>query len=247
MSAQISDLSERMAELKARAERAEESQAQAEDEQAEMHRLAETYRKKSVWLEGELRNVGSHAVFVDQAPPPPSSFEDLLARRKELEDLGVVLTCDDEPALELDVLDERGTILTTTWHAIQMCAAFLAARRAGEFDKGMKDFIANPIGDVTPMLTSKHSPTETDMTMSMFGRERRFTVPKSVAKDGWVEMQAHFKLGVIPGFQDGRMHYEHVVETPDGSIKEQIFIGYLGSHLNTASTVRRKLRPVRRG
>lgn len=52
MSAQISDLSERMAELKARAERAEESQAQAEDEQAEMHRPAETYRKKSVWLEG---------------------------------------------------------------------------------------------------------------------------------------------------------------------------------------------------
>jgi len=85
------------------------------------------------------------------------------------------------------------------------------------------------------------------MTISVYGREQRYAVPKSVAKVGWMEMQAHFKLGVIPGFQDGRMHYEHVVETPDGPIKDQIFIGHLGSHLNTASTVRRKLRPVRRG
>lgn len=60
------------------------------------------------------------------------------------------------------------------------------------------------------------------MTMSMFGRERRLHRPqvRGQGRLGW--RCRHTGLGVIPGFQDGRMHYEHVVETPDGSIKEQI-------------------------
>ncbi len=70
----------------------------------------------------------------------------------------------------------------------------------------------------------------------------RFRVPVAVDEQGWIEMQAHFKLGAIPGFNDGRMHYQHVAASPDGSIDETIFVGYIGIHLNTASTVRRKLR-----
>lgn len=73
-------------------------------------------------------STGPAATVVVRRPP---------ARRKELEDPSASCSrATTSRLLELDVLDERGTILTTTWHAIQMCAAFLAARRAGEFDKG---------------------------------------------------------------------------------------------------------------
>lgn len=236
LSERVRSLADLNSDLLERAEFAELLLVEAEEDALALREENDRLQRRAAWLQANLSDPSRVAEYVDEGSLLPRSFEELAGRLPALAEAGVVFTGDLARMHELEDLDAGGVVLRTTWDVLQMCVAYVAAYGAGEFTGSMSRFVTDPVG-VAPMPASCHVPTETGPTMDKYGRLRRFPVPVSVNDRGWVEMKSHFRLGRIPGHQDARMHYEDQTGG-DGNI----YVGYIGTHLPTVSTDRRKLR-----
>jgi hypothetical protein len=235
------EISRRLAALQDMLDEAEDDRdlvrARLEDEQlAHAETQAELLRAK---LElDRLRGILSRTGRVDQtraaaaAAQSPGSFAELLERLYEHVLPRVIFTGGPKHALELDDLDPLGTWAAKSWDVLRVLDGYAAARRRGEFSKGVHAYLdhtppGRPGYSPGAHSTQESEPVERSPKLRM---SRVFPVPTDIHPDGVIFMDAHFKIA-RRGLVSPRIYYYD-----DASKTGTIYVGYIGKHLPNAHT-----------
>jgi len=204
------------------------NEAREFEEQLEQAQARLRFVQKKLALAGKPEEAYSFAqdedIFEDV-----SSFTDLEQLLPSLEPEGIVFTGDVSLMLNIDEIDSEGLAIRRTLKSIRCLLYYREERINGRHETGLFHYLQNPTGgfSVPPKM---FAPKESESTMNQYGDERRFRVPPEVDPGGWAVMEAHFKLGKI-GMRSPRMHI-----LDDVADSGNIYIGYVGDHLTTAST-----------
>ena len=185
-----------------------------------------------------LRGVLARAGRVDQtraavaAVQSPGSFAELLERLGEHVLSCVAFTGDPKNALELDDFDPLGTWAARVWDMLRVLDGYAAARRRGEFSKGVHAYLGHTPPGRPGYPPGAHSTQESESVerSPRLRRLRAFPVPTDVHPDGAIFMGAHFKIA-RKGLVSPRMHYHD-----DADHTGKIYVGYIGKHLPNAHT-----------
>jgi hypothetical protein len=235
------EISRRLAALQDMLDEAEDDRdlvrARLEDEQvAHAETQAELLRAK---LElDRLRGILSRTGRVDRtraaaaAAQSPVSFAEVLERLYERVLSCVIFTGDPKNALELDDLDPLGTWAAKSWDVLRVLDGYAAARRLGEFSKGVHAYLdhtppGRPGYSPGAHSTQESEPVERSPKLRML---RVFPVPTVIHPDGVIFMDAHFKIA-RRGLVSPRIYYYD-----DASKTGTIYVGYIGKHLPNAHT-----------
>lgn len=234
----IRRLTERVDELQARLEESEDETAQLaaalDDEQMEKELALldlDDSRGRMRWLEARLRDHQDYEAahlddWKDLVESRPGSFTELLDRIETLE--GVSFTGDAAEVEKLGQFDTNDAALRRAWEAVLVMHDYARARRTGDWDRSLADFIATPPDGYRTFPSSKFAESETGATMRAHGEDRVFPVPVEVDPSGQAVMKAHVKLAQI-GTRSPRMHvFDGHPAVPC------IYIGYIGTHLRLA-------------
>src|SRR5690348_14808438 len=211
--------------------------ARLEDEQLDHAETQAELLKAKLELD-RLRGILSRAGRVDQtraavaAAQSPGSFAELLARLDEHVLSRVIFTGDPKNALELDDLDPIGTWAAKSWDVLRVLDGYAAARRRGEFDKGVHAYLGHTPPGRPGYPPGAHSTQESESVerSSKLRKLRVFPVPTEVHPDGAIFMNAHFKIA-RRGLVSPRIYYYD-----DASHAGMIYVGYIGRHLPNAHT-----------
>ena len=185
-----------------------------------------------------LRGVLARAGRVDQtraavaAVQSPGSFAELLERLDEHVLSCVAFTGDPKNTLELDDFDPLGTWAARAWDMLRVLDGYAAARRRGEFSKGVHAYLGHTPPGRPGYAPGAHSTQESDSVerSPRLRKLRVFPVPRDVRPDGAIFMGAHFKIA-RKGLVSPRMHYHD-----DAGQTGKIYVGYIGRHLPNAHT-----------
>jgi hypothetical protein len=211
--------------------------ARLEDEQLDHAETQAELLKAKLELD-RLRGILSRAGRVDQtraaaaAAQSPGSFAELLERLDEHVLSCVVFTGDPKNALELDDLDPIGTWAARSWDVLRVLDGYAAARRRGEFGKGVHAYLGHTPPGRPGYPPGAHSTQESEPVerSPKLRKLRVFPVPCDVHPDGVIFMDAHFKIA-RKGLVSPRIHYHD-----DVSQTGKIYVGYIGRHLPNAHT-----------
>jgi hypothetical protein len=187
------------------------------------------------WLRGRAKEVGDYEAAHGSVPGEwlttyPESFSDLLTRRDDLGEGGVVLTCNHDKALEIDAIDSLDACVHTAWDALLVLIDYLKARRAGSFEGNVEHFIRSTPDGYRQIAPGKHAASESKATMTQFGEDRVFPVPPEADPAGRALMHAHFKLGRIGMFSPRLYYLDYWTRTG------KVYVGYIGAHLRNTQT-----------
>lgn len=235
------EISRRLAALQDMLEEVEDDRdlirARLEDEQlAHAETQAELLRAK---LElDRLHGILSRTGRVDQtraataAAQSPGSFAELLERLSEHVLSWVVFTGDPKNALELDDFDPLGTWAAKSWDVLRVLDGYAAARRRGEFSKGVHAYLGHTPPGRPGYSPGAHSTQESELVerSPKLRKLRVFPVPRDMHPDGFIFMDAHFKIA-RKGLVSPRIYYHD-----DVSKTGKIYVGYIGKHLPNAHT-----------
>jgi len=185
-----------------------------------------------------LRGILSRAGRVDQtraaaaAAQSPGSFAELLERLDEHVLPCVIFTGDPKNALELDDFDPLGTWAAKSWDVLRVLDGYAAARRRGEFSKGVHAYLGHTPPGRPGYPPGAHSTQESEPVerTPRLRKLRVFPVPTGLHPDGAVFMGAHFKIA-RKGLVSPRIYYHD-----DASQTGKIYVGYIGKHLPNAHT-----------
>ncbi|WP_174185023.1 cell division protein ZapB [Nocardia barduliensis] len=225
---QLDSLEDQIAELR---EKVDYWQLEYGVEFEERQRLSDESR----WLRKELRAVQAFDIASSLTPTSeitayPDSYIDLVDMISKMEGEGVVFTGDPKSCLELEPCDQLGASARIGWKAVLALRDYIRARNDGAWSGSVHDYLSRTPDGYQTLSAKKHAAGESSTTMQQWGHQRRFRVPENVASNGWIEMQAHFRLGQI-GMVSPRMYYlDHWAK--DG----KIYIGYIGRHLKNTKT-----------
>jgi hypothetical protein len=235
------EISRRFAALQDMLEEAEDDRdhvrARLEDEQLDHAETQAELLNAKLELD-RLRGVLARAGRVDQtraalaAMQSPGSFAELLERLDEHVLSCVAFTGDPKNALELDDFDPLGTWAARAWDMLRVLDGYAAARRRGEFSKGVHAYLGHTPPGRPGYAPGAHSTQESDSVerSPRLRKLRVFPVPRDVRPDGAIFMGAHFKIA-RKGLLSPRMHYHD-----DAGHTGKIYVGYIGKHLPNAHT-----------
>jgi hypothetical protein len=235
------EISRRLAALQDMLEEVEDDRdlvrARLEDEQLGHAETQAELLKAKLELD-RLRGILSRSGRVDQtraavaAAQSPGSFAELLERFDEHVLSFVIFTGDPKNALELDDLDPLGTWAAKSWDVLRVLDGYAAARRRGEFSKGVHAYLSHTPPGRPGYPPGAHSTQESEPVerSPRLRRLRVFPVPKNMHPDGAIFMDAHFKIA-RKGLVSPRIYYHD-----DASRTGKIYVGYIGKHLPNAHT-----------
>jgi hypothetical protein len=211
--------------------------ARLEDEQLDHAETQAELLKAKLELD-RLRGILSRAGRVDQtraaaaAAQSPGSFAELLERLDEHVLSCVRFTGDPKNALELDDFDPLGTWAAKSWDVLRVLDGYAAARRRGEFSKGVHAYLGHTPPGRPGYPPGAHSTQESEPVerSPKLRKLRVFPVPTGLHPDGAVFMNAHFKIA-RKGLVSPRIYYHD-----DASQTGMIYVGYIGKHLPNAHT-----------
>ena len=211
--------------------------ARLEDEQLAHAETQAELLKAKLELD-RLRGILSRAGRVDQtraaaaAAQSPGSFAELLERLDEHVLSCVVFTGDPKNALDLDDLDPLGTWAAKSWDVLRVLDGYAAARRHGEFSKGVHAYLGHTPAGRPGYPPGAHSTQESEPVerSPKLRKLRVFPVPEGIDPDGAIFMDAHFKIA-RRGLVSPRIYYHD-----DTSQTGKIYVGYIGKHLPNAHT-----------
>lgn len=166
----------------------------------------------------------------DQRTDYPESFDELLVRLRDMKAQGIEFTGDARLTVSLTEHDTQGMAVRMAWDAVLALSDYVRARRNGECQKGVDDYIKNTPSGYRQIPPAKFASTETAATMQRYGAERIFPVPTDVDASARATMTAHFKLGRI-GMVSPRLYF-----LDDYTRTGMIVIGYIGPHLTNTRT-----------
>jgi hypothetical protein len=235
------EISRRLAALQDRLEEVEDDRdlvrGRLEAEQLDHAETQAELLKAKLELD-RLRGILSRAGRVDQtraaaaAAQSPGSFAELLERLDEHVLSSVVFTGDQKNAVELDNLDPLGTWAARSWDVLRVLDGYAAARRRGEFSKGVHAYLGHTPPGRPGYPPGAHSTQESEPVerSPRLRRLRVFPVPEQIHSDGAIFMNAHFKIA-RKGLVSPRIYYHDGV-----SQTGRIYVGYIGRHLPNAHT-----------
>jgi hypothetical protein len=211
--------------------------ARLEDEQLDHAETQAELLKAKLELD-RLRGILSRVGRVDQtraataAARSPGSFAELLERLDEHVLSCVIFTGDPKNALELDDFDPVGTWAAKSWDVLRVLDGYAAARRRGEFSKGVHAYLGHTPPGRPGYPPGAHSTQESEPVerSPKLRRLRVFPVPRDMHPDGAIFMGAHFKIA-RKGLISPRIYYHD-----DASQTGKIYVGYIGKHLPNAHT-----------
>jgi hypothetical protein len=211
--------------------------ARLEDEQLDHAETQAELLKVKLELD-RLRGILSRVGRVDQtraataAARSPGSFAELLERLDEHVLSCVIFTGDPKNALELDDFDPVGTWAAKSWDVLRVLDGYAAARRRGEFSKGVHAYLGHTPAGRPGYPPGAHSTQESEPVerSPKLRRLRVFPVPREIHPDGVIFMDAHFKIA-RKGLISPRIYYHD-----DASQTGKIYVGYIGKHLPNAHT-----------
>ena len=235
------EISRRLAALQDMLEEVEDDRdlvrARLEDEQLDHAETQAELLKAKLELD-RLRGILSRSGRVDQtraavaAAQSPGSFAELLERFDEHVLSFVIFTGDPKNALELDDFDPLGTWAAKSWDVLRVLDGYAAARRRGEFSKGVHAYLSHTPPGRPGYPPGAHSTQESEPVerSPRLRKLRVFPVPGNVYPDGAIFMDAHFKIA-RKGLVSPRIYYHD-----DASQTGKIYVGYIGKHLPNAHT-----------
>jgi len=235
------EISRRLAALQDMFEEVEDDRdlirARLEDEQLDHAETQAELLKAKLELD-RLRGVLSRAGRIDQtraaaaAAQSPGSFAELLERLDEHVLSYVIFTGDPKNALELDDFDPIGTWAAKSWDVLRVLDGYAAARRRGEFGKGVHAFLGHTPPGRPGYPPGAHSTQESEPVerTPKLRKQRVFPVPTGLHPDGAIFMDAHFKIA-RKGLVSPRIYYYD-----DAGQTGMIYVGYIGKHLPNAHT-----------
>jgi hypothetical protein len=211
--------------------------ARLEDEQLAHAETQAELLKAKLELD-RLRGILSRSGRVDQtraataAAQSPGSFAELLERLDEHVLSCVIFTGDPKNALDLDDFDPLGTWAAKSWDVLRVLDGYAAARRHGEFSKGVHAYLGHTPAGRPGYPPGAHSTQESEPVerSPKLRKLRVFPVPEDIHPDGAIFMDAHFKIA-RRGLVSPRIHYYD-----DTSQTGKIYVGYIGKHLPNAHT-----------
>ena len=211
--------------------------ARLEDEQLDHAETQAELLKAKLELD-RLRGIISRSGRVDQtraaaaAAQSPVTFAELLERLDEHVLACVVFTGDQKNALELDDFDPLGTWAAKSWDVLRVLDGYAAARRRGEFSKGVHAYLGHTPPGRPGYPPGAHSTQESEAVerSPRLRKLRVFPVPEDIDASGAIFMDAHFKIA-RKGLISPRIHYHD-----DASRSGLIYVGYIGKHLPNAHT-----------
>ena len=233
-------LSQRLSELQARVETAEDAlrdvRRRLEDEQLE-HAVTLGDSVKSGELVRHLRRLvvrsgEGAAAWSEPDPDPldqrPESFDDLLSRTIGLSGVAVELK-DPDTARSLDEHESLGVWAAKTWEVLLALHDYVAAKHAGAWDRDVDGYLRHTPDGYRSYLANRHARDESEDVKANGGyrKARFFPVPETIAESGSIFMGAHFKIA-NSGLISPRLHY-HDATAVDG----KVYVGYIGPHLPT--------------
>lgn len=235
------EISRRLAALQDRLDDVEDDRdllrARLEDEQLDHAETQAELLKAKLELD-RLRGIISRSGRVDQtraataAAQSPVTFAELLERLDEQVLSCVVFTGDPKNALELDDFDPLGTWAAKSWDVLRVLDGYAAARRRGEFSKGVHAYLGHTPPGRPGYPPGAHSTQESEAVerSPRLRKLRVFPVPEDIDPSGAMFMDAHFKIA-RKGLISPRIHYYD-----DASRGGLIYVGYIGKHLPNAHT-----------
>jgi hypothetical protein len=235
------EISRRLAALQDMLEEVEDDRdlvrARLEDEQLGHAETQAELLKAKLELD-RLRGILSRSGRVDQtraavaAAQSPGSFAELLERFDEHVLSFVIFTGDPKNALELDDFDPLGTWAAKSWDVLRVLDGYAAARRRGEFSKGVHAYLSHTPPGRPGYPPGAHSTQESEPVerSPRLRKLRVFPVPRNMHPDGAIFMNAHFKIA-RKGMVSPRIYYHD-----DASRTGKIYVGYIGKHLPNAHT-----------
>jgi hypothetical protein len=235
------EISRRLAALQDMLEEVEDDRdlvrARLEDEQLDHAETQAELLRAKLELD-RLRGILSRSGRVDQtraavaAAQSPGSFAELLERFDEHVLSFVIFTGDPKNALELDDFDPLGTWAAKSWDVLRVLDGYAAARRRGEFSKGVHAYLSHTPPGRPGYPPGAHSTQESEPVerSPRLRKLRVFPVPRNMHPDGAIFMNAHFKIA-RKGMVSPRIYYHD-----DASRTGKIYVGYIGKHLPNAHT-----------
>ena len=235
------EISRRLAALQDMLEEVEDdrdlARARLEDEQLDHAETQAELLRAKLELD-RLRGILSRSGRVDQtraavaAAQSPGSFAELLERLDEHVLSFVIFTGDPKNALELDDFDPLGTWAAKSWDVLRVLDGYAAARRRGEFSKGVHAYLSHTPPGRPGYPPGAHSTQESEPVerSPRLRKLRVFPVPGNIHPDGAIFMDAHFKIA-RKGLVSPRIYYHD-----DASRTGKIYVGYIGKHLPNAHT-----------
>ena len=235
------EISRRLAALQDMLEEVEDDRdlvrARLEDEQLDHAETQAELLKAKLELD-RLRGILSRSGRIDQtraavaAAQSPGSFAELLERFDEHVLSFVIFTGDPKNALELDDFDPLGTWAAKSWDVLRVLDGYAAARRRGEFSKGVHAYLSHTPPGRPGYPPGAHSTQESEPVerSPRLRKLRVFPVPRNMHPDGAIFMDAHFKIA-RKGLVSPRIYYHD-----DASRTGKIYVGYIGKHLPNAHT-----------
>jgi hypothetical protein len=235
------EISRRLAALQDRLDDVEDDRdllrARLEDEQLDHAETQAELLKAKLELD-RLRGIISRSGRVDQtraatrAAQSPVTFAELLERLDEQVLSCVIFTGDPKNALELDDFDPLGTWAAKSWDVLRVLDGYAAARRRGEFSKGVHAYLGHTPPGRPGYPPGAHSTQESEAVerSPKLRKLRVFPVPARLDPSGAIFMDAHFKIA-RKGLISPRIHYHD-----DASHSGLIYVGYIGKHLPNAHT-----------
>jgi hypothetical protein len=235
------EISRRLAALQDRLDDVEDDRdllrARLEDEQLDHAETQAELLKAKLELD-RLRGIISRSGRVDQtraaaaAAQSPVTFAELLERLDGRVLSSVIFTGDPKSALELDDFDPLGTWAAKSWDVLRVLDGYAAARRRGEFSKGVHAYLGHTPPGRPGYPPGAHSTQESEAVerSPRLRKLRVFPVPEGIDPSGAIFMDAHFKVA-RKGLISPRIHYHD-----DASQTGLIYVGYIGKHLPNAHT-----------
>jgi len=203
-------------------------------------RLAQIAKQKAesraLWLERKLSEAKVYDIYADSPGDlfdrVPGSFEELLTRKTELQDLGLFLTCNEDAALALDDLDQMQDLVNNAWHYLHALADYVRWRLAGN-NKSLQQYVHDTPYGYLGISPKKARLGESGKTMRDYGHERNLPVPLEIDSSGSRMMRAHLVLGQRGQWGDDspRMYILDQVSNHDC-----VVIGYIGRHMTNTLT-----------
>ncbi|MFC8172078.1 hypothetical protein [Streptomyces sp. NPDC057325] len=185
------------------------------------------------FLQKQLEEAGLHALAHTPAPEPvdqPGTFSEILDRMDEFPSLR--FTGNPKKTKDLDA-QCIGNWVTVAWDALRALNDYAAASASGTAGGDFRHWCDNLPDDCVNAFPSgkvKMKESESVGNNTDWRRQRTFPVPKAVAGEGKLFMQAHLRIG------GGNTVSPRLYFHDDGPGTGLVYVGYIGPHPDNTQT-----------
>lgn len=198
------------------------------DENFQLNKQIQFLQSKLV-SSGQGRDAFAYNALEDNHP---ENFADLIERLDSGEFKFIKFTGDSKITTALDDLDTKSTAVRDTWRTL-FCINDYARFKNDSGNGNIYNYLKNHPQSYFNVGLKNYRASESESTMQQYGHQRLFKVSSPEHyPEGTVFMESHFKIKSTDfGTKEPRLYLYDSTDT-----NGEIYIGYIGPHLDTKST-----------